>query len=303
MAHLLEHMLFKGTPTMPNVFSRARPARHARSTARPGTTAPTTSRRSPRPTTNLEWALKLEADRMVNRRSCKQGPRHRDDGRAQRVRERREQPAAASCASGWRPARTTGTTTASRRSARAPTSRTCRSTRLQAFYAKYYQPDNAVLIDRRQVRRPRARADREVRSARSRSRRARCRRLHRSSRRRTASARSPCAASATRSGVGALYHTCRGRASGRDRGRGARASPDRRARRAGCTRRWSRRKKASRVETAYFRLHDPGFVIFSRRCRTASRSTRRATRCSPRSTDVAAQPITDAEVDACAPRR
>ena len=40
----------------------------------------------------------------------------------------------------------TGTTTARARSARAPTSRTSTSRRLQAFYRKYYQPDNAVLI-------------------------------------------------------------------------------------------------------------------------------------------------------------
>ena len=39
-----------------------------------------------------------------------------------------------------------GTTTASRRSARARTSRTCPIERLQAFYRNYYQPDNAVLL-------------------------------------------------------------------------------------------------------------------------------------------------------------
>ncbi len=56
-----------------------------------------------------------------------EGPRHRDDGRAQRVRERREQSAAGALGPRSRRPRTTGTTTATRRSARARTSRTSTS--------------------------------------------------------------------------------------------------------------------------------------------------------------------------------
>ena len=57
-----------------------------------------------------------------------QGPRQRDDGGAQRDGARREQPVARRCSSGCSPRRTAGTTTASRRSARAPTSRAWTST-------------------------------------------------------------------------------------------------------------------------------------------------------------------------------
>ena len=50
MAHLLEHLLFKGTPTHPNVVGRVHQARPARQRHAPGSTAPTTSPAS-RPTT------------------------------------------------------------------------------------------------------------------------------------------------------------------------------------------------------------------------------------------------------------
>ncbi len=56
-----------------------------------------------------------------------EGPRHRDDRGAQRVRERREQSRSRCSGAGCRQPRTTGTTTATRRSARARTSRTSTS--------------------------------------------------------------------------------------------------------------------------------------------------------------------------------
>ena len=82
--------------------------------------------------------------------------------------------------------------------------------RLRAFYRTYYQPDNAVLVDRRQVRSPTAtlapiakyvRRDSEAdaRAAASSTPSSRCR---------TASARSPCAASPARNGS-ARCSTCR----------------------------------------------------------------------------------------------
>ena len=75
-----------------------------------------------------------------------EGPRQRDDRRAQRVRGGRERPVRRAARARHRRRRTSGTTTASRPSARAPTSRTCPIERLQAFYRNYYQPDNAVLL-------------------------------------------------------------------------------------------------------------------------------------------------------------
>ena len=50
MAHLLEHMLFKGTPSVENVWQELGRRGMERRTARRSTTAPTTSRPSRRPT-------------------------------------------------------------------------------------------------------------------------------------------------------------------------------------------------------------------------------------------------------------
>ena len=94
---------------------------------------------------NLQWALGLEAERMVNMRIEKplldtemtvvRNEFERGENsvarRSRRARARRR--------------RFSGTTTASPRSARAPTSSACPIDRLAAFYQKYYQPDNAVL--------------------------------------------------------------------------------------------------------------------------------------------------------------
>ena len=126
MAHLLEHMLFKGTPEHPNIPQELT-AHGARANGidlvRPHQLLRDASgdRREPR------LGARLEADRMVNSLRRQEGPRHRDDRRPQRVRDGRERPerdprGAHRC----RP-RSSGTTTASRRSARAPTSSTCRS--------------------------------------------------------------------------------------------------------------------------------------------------------------------------------
>lgn len=65
MAHLLEHMLFKGTPTHPNVPA----AMKERGAQFNGTTwfdRTNYYETLPASTENLEFALRLEADRMVN---------------------------------------------------------------------------------------------------------------------------------------------------------------------------------------------------------------------------------------------
>ena len=83
------------------VQGHAEASRHATgpdaSTA-PGSTARTWFDRTnyfetmPATDENLEWALELEADRMVNTFIAKEGPRLGNDGRPQRVRDGREQP-------------------------------------------------------------------------------------------------------------------------------------------------------------------------------------------------------------------
>src|SRR3954463_15729060 len=65
MAHLLEHMLFKGTPKNPRLkeeFSRIG-ARYNGSTSNDRTNYFETLSATPE---NLDWALSMEADRMVN---------------------------------------------------------------------------------------------------------------------------------------------------------------------------------------------------------------------------------------------
>ncbi|HSK73328.1 MAG TPA: pitrilysin family protein, partial [Pyrinomonadaceae bacterium] len=144
MAHLLEHLVFKGTPRHPNI-----PQELTTRGARPnGTTwfdrtnyfetfAATDD--------NLEWALDLEADRMVNsfisekdlksefsvvRNEMESGENDPFSVTLQRV---------LGTAYEWH---NYGKTTIGARSdvENVPIDR------LQAFYKKYYQPDNAVLI-------------------------------------------------------------------------------------------------------------------------------------------------------------
>ena len=101
-----------------------------------------------------------------------EGPRHRDDGGAQRVRDGRELAPSACCRARARDRVPAGTTTATRRSATAPTSRTCRST--AAGVLPRILPARQRGAGRRgQVRRGQdARADQHELSARFRSPRA-----------------------------------------------------------------------------------------------------------------------------------
>ena len=91
MAHLLEHMLFKGTPRYANPKTEftSRGARYNGTTSYDRTNYFETF---PASDENLRLMLDLEADRMVNARVAEERPRFRDDGGAQRVRVGREQP-------------------------------------------------------------------------------------------------------------------------------------------------------------------------------------------------------------------
>ena len=85
MAHLLEHLVFKGTPKHPNI-----PQELTEHGSRPnGTTW--TDRTNYFETfaatdANLQWALDLESDRMVNSLHREKRSRQRNDRRPQRVR-------------------------------------------------------------------------------------------------------------------------------------------------------------------------------------------------------------------------
>jgi predicted Zn-dependent peptidase len=76
---------------------------------------------------NLKWALEMEADRMVNSFIRKSDLDSEMTVGAQRVRERREQPAARAVRTHARARLTSGTTTGTSASARALTSRTSTS--------------------------------------------------------------------------------------------------------------------------------------------------------------------------------
>lgn len=144
MAHLLEHLLFKGTPSHPNIPQEL--------TERGGRANGTTwfDRTNyfitfPASDENLEWALRLEADRMVNSFV------RQEDLDSEMTVVRNEWEAGENSPFGVLLRRTMslaylwhgyGRSTIGARSdiENVPIER------LQAFYRRYYQPDNAILV-------------------------------------------------------------------------------------------------------------------------------------------------------------
>ena len=144
MAHLLEHLVFQGTPDHPNISEEL--AEHG---ARPnGTTSfDRTNYFETFPSTdeNFEWALDLEADRMVNSFIS------RDDLDSEMTVVRNEMESRENDPFGILISRTLATAYLWHNYGKAVGG--ARSDvegvpidRLQAFYRKYYQPDNALLI-------------------------------------------------------------------------------------------------------------------------------------------------------------
>jgi len=144
MAHLLEHLLFKGTPRHPDIMQEL--AAHG---AQPnGTTWYDRTNYFevfPASAENLDWALDLEADRMINARVA------REDLDSEMTVVRNEMESGENSPSGILEERVFSTaylwhnygkSTIGARSdvENVPIER------LQAFYRKYYQPDNAVLL-------------------------------------------------------------------------------------------------------------------------------------------------------------
>jgi zinc protease len=144
MAHLLEHLVFKGTPKHPNIPQEltAHGARPNGTTWWDRTNYFETFNATDE---NLEWALDLEADRMVNSHIA------RKDLDSEMTVVRNEFEAGENDPSSVLEERTMatsylwhnyGNTTIGARSdlENVPIDR------LQAFYRRYYQPDNAVLL-------------------------------------------------------------------------------------------------------------------------------------------------------------
>ena len=86
MAHLLEHMVFKGTPTHPDMPKALQERGAAVQRHHLGATAPTTTRPCPPPTRTSSSPSQLEADRLVNSFIKREDLLDRDDRRPQRVR-------------------------------------------------------------------------------------------------------------------------------------------------------------------------------------------------------------------------
>ena len=144
MAHLLEHMVFKGTPTHPDIPGAMKDAGPS-STARPGVDRTNYFETLPATDQNLEFAIRLEADRMVNSPikaedlatefSVVRNEFESGENSPQRVLSQRM----ASVAYEWH---NYGKSTIGNRSdiERVPVDN------LRAFYKKFYQPDNAMLV-------------------------------------------------------------------------------------------------------------------------------------------------------------
>ena len=144
MAHLLEHMLFKGTPNHPDIKNEFQSygARFNASTSFDRTNYYATLAANEK---NLDWALGLEADRMVNSNVSKK------DLDSEMTVVRNEFEAGENSPNGVLGERMAATAYLWHNYGHAIIG--ARSDienvpieRLQAFYRKYYQPDNAVLL-------------------------------------------------------------------------------------------------------------------------------------------------------------
>ena len=144
MAHLLEHLVFKGTATRGNIMQELnrRGMRFNGTTSYDRTNYFETFSASE---DNLRWALEMEADRMVNSRiaqsdlqtefSVVRNEMEMGENNASRVLWQRM----AAAAFDWH---NYGKSTIGARS----DVENVRIENLQAFYRQYYQPDNAVLV-------------------------------------------------------------------------------------------------------------------------------------------------------------
>ncbi len=145
MAHLLEHLVFKGTPTPPRHpegADRARRAPQRHDLDRPHQLLRDLRRHRREPRVGARPRSRPDGQQLHRQ----ERPRQRDDGRPQRVRDGREQPRQRAPGADDGRRLPLAQLRQDRPSARAPTSRTCRSTGCRPSTGRYYQPDNAVLL-------------------------------------------------------------------------------------------------------------------------------------------------------------
>lgn len=144
MAHLLEHLLFKGTPKHTNIPAELK-ARGTISNANTWFDRTSYFETFAASQENLEWALELEADRMINSFIAKKDLDSEFSVVRNEMESRENNPPNVlsekmlATAYQWH---NYGNTTIGARS----DVENVKIENLQAFYRKYYQPDNATLI-------------------------------------------------------------------------------------------------------------------------------------------------------------
>ena len=152
MAHLLEHLVFKGSPKHTEHSAGAHRARRApqrHDLVRPHQLLRDASGHRREPRVGARPRSRPHGQ-LLHRQ---EGPRQRDDGRPQRVRGGREQPDRRARASACCPPRTSGTTTASSTIGARADIENVPIERLQAFYQQLLPAGQRGAGRRRQVRR------------------------------------------------------------------------------------------------------------------------------------------------------
>jgi zinc protease len=143
MAHLLEHMLFKGTPKHPKVWDELN-ARGASNNATTWFDRTNYFETLPASDDNLAWALEMEADRMVNANISQNDLNSEFTVVRNEFESGENDPGAVLSERIWSTAFLWHNYGKSTIGSRADIEKVP-ATRLKDFYKKYYRPDNAVL--------------------------------------------------------------------------------------------------------------------------------------------------------------
>jgi zinc protease len=144
MAHLLEHMLFKGTPKHPKVWEELQ-QRGAQNNASTWFDRTNYFETLPAKAENLAWALEMEADRMVNANVAQSDLEHEFSVVRNEFEIGENNPDRVLSERMWSTAYLWHNYGKSTIGSRADIEKVPATT-LKRFYKKYYRPDNAVLV-------------------------------------------------------------------------------------------------------------------------------------------------------------
>jgi len=144
MAHLLEHMMFKGSPRHPKVWEELK-AKGASNNASTWYDRTNYFETLPAKGDNLTWALEMEADRMVNSNIAQTDLDHEFSVVRNEFEIGENQPSEILSERMWSTAYLWHNYGKSTIGSRADIEKVP-ATSLKRFYKKYYRPDNAVLM-------------------------------------------------------------------------------------------------------------------------------------------------------------